>query len=325
MAGIVKPKALSPGDAIAIVAPSEPVAAVQLDKTRRFLEKMGYRVKVGENILAAIGDYVAGTPKQRGDCFNQAFADSEVKAVFMAVGGMGASQILETIDLEVVKNNPKIFVGYSDATTLQLAILARTGLLTFHGPNALSLPDFRTTGFTMSNFWRMLTKPQEEIRPKTTVVEPQSIWQEVVSGRGEGILFGGNLSCLCKLLGTKWDPLPSLDKWFGSSAKFIFFWEEDYEQFSEIMRNLWQIRNSGFLTRVAGMIVGKLTAVKEMDYQNFPLKKDLIKEISQPFNFPILYGVDFGHEVPRTTIPIGVTAMMDTKGNKLEILEAAVT
>ncbi|MCL4398145.1 LD-carboxypeptidase [Patescibacteria group bacterium] len=322
MGKIIKPKALSKGDTVAIVAPSEPVTKANLESAVRFLGNMGFKVKTGGNILKAIGDYVAGTPVDRAADFNWAFSDPEVCAVLFAVGGMGASQILDKIDFDNIKNNPKIFVGYSDATTLQLAILAKTGLLTFHGPNALSLPDFRTTGYTLSNFWKMLSLPQSEAG--TTVVEPQSVWQEVRPGAAEGVLFGGNLSCVCKLLGTEWDPFVGLDRQFGPETKYLFFWEEDYEQFSEIMRNLWQIRNTGFFKKIAGMIVGKLTAVAEVDYQNFPTKKELIREISEPFGFPILYGVDFGHEVPRTTIPIGVQAKMDTATKKLEILEAAV-
>ncbi len=324
MEGIIKPKALQKGDTIAIIAPSEPINKSQLEKTRRFLENTGYKVKAGENVLAAIGDYVAGTPAQRSADFNWAFADPEVKAVFMAVGGFGAGQILDKIDFSVIRANPKIFVGYSDATTLQLAMLAETCLLTFHGPNAISLPDFRPAGYTMSNFWRQLSAPEGEIQPKTTVVQPQSVWQEIRPGKGEGILFGGNLSCISKLLGTRWDPLPALDKHFGPDAKYLLFWEEDYEQFSEIMRSLWQIRNTGFFAKLSGMIVGKLTAVAEVDYRVFPTKKELIREITEPFGIPVLYGVDFGHEVPRATFPIGVRAMMDAKEKKLEILEAAV-
>ncbi len=322
MGKIVKPKALQKGDTVAIVAPSEPVSKANLQSAAVLLEKLGYKVKPGENVLKALGDYVAGTPKERADDLNRAFSDPEVRAVLFAVGGMGASQILDQIDFENIKNNPKIFVGYSDATTLQLAILAKTGLLTFHGPNALSLPDFRPTGYTLSNFWKMLSLPQNEAG--TTVVEPQSVWQEIRPGSAEGVLFGGNLSCVCKLLGTAWDPFAGLDHQFGPETKYLFFWEEDYEQFSEIMRNIWQIRNTGFFSKISGMIVGKLTAVSEVDYQNFPTKKELIKEVTEPFGFPILYGVDFGHEVPRTTIPIGVQAKMDTNTKKLEILEAAV-
>lgn len=301
-----------------MVAPSEPITKVQLEKISLFLEKAGYKVKPGKNVLNRLGDYAAGTPAERSADINEAFVDPAVKAIFVTVGGMVASQVLEYLDFEKIKANPKIFTGYSDATTLQLAILAKTGLRSFHSPNALSLPDFKTQGYSLTNFWRMLTTTG------TGPIKPQSIWQAVRAGSATGILFGGNLSCLGKLLGTKWDPVAALNDLFGKETKFLFFWEEDYEQFSEIMRNLWQLRNAGFFDRVAGMIVGKLTAVAEVDYKDFPPKKQLIVQATEGYTFPIFYGVDFGHEVPKATLPIGVMAKMDTATNLLEVLEPVV-
>src|SRR3989344_1491967 len=174
MTTIVKPKALQKGDTIALITPSEPVKTDSVAKVKRYLEKNGYKVKTGAHINKAIGDYVAGTPSERASDFNWAFSDPEIKAVFAVVGGMGMSQILEEVIFDVVAQNPKIFVGYSDMTTLQLPILIKTGLVTFHGPNALALPDFRQTGYTMSNFWRMLTSKDEKI-----IIKPQSVWQEI--------------------------------------------------------------------------------------------------------------------------------------------------
>lgn len=316
---IVRPQKLSLGETITVVAPSEPIGSPSVAKINRFFQKKGYQVKFPSNILNMVGDYVAGTVIQRATDFNTAFADSEVKAIFMAVGGFGASQILDTIDFEMIKRHPKIFVGYSDATTLQLAIFAKTGLVSFHGPNAGSLADFDPKGFTMSNFWRILTTDNPG-----GVIKPQSVWQEVVPGKAEGVLFGGNLSCLTRLLGTPWDPIAVLPKLFGKETKYIFFWEEVSDQFSEIMRNLWQVRNTGFFETVSGMVIGKLTDVAEKDYRHLPSKKVLIREVVSPFAFPVLSGVDFGHEVPQITIPIGVKATIDTSTTKLTILEPAV-
>lgn len=315
---LLKPAPLKPNDTVAIIAPSEPIEKHDVEKMQRFFEHQGFKVKFGKNILAKYGDYAAGTPEQRAEDINAAFSDSEVKAIFTGVGGFVASEILEKIDFENIKKNPKIYAGYSDATTLQMAMLAKTGLVSFHSPNALSLPDLRTHGYTMTNFWRVLTT--NGIGP----IKPQSVWQKIRHGKAEGILFGGNLSCLCKLLGTPWDPVAASVDLFGKESKFIFFWEEDYDQFSEIMRNLWQIRNTGFFDRVSAMVVGKLTSVAEVDYQDFPPKKELIQQVTSPFNFPVFYGVDFGHEVPKATIPIGVNARIDTSNDLIEILEPGV-
>lgn len=319
MTKVIKPEALQKGDTVAVIAPSEPISKEKLADITKFFETRGYKVKHGANVLQTLGDYAAGSPEQRAFDINAAFGDPEIKAIFTAVGGMVASQTLELIDFDLIKKNPKIFVGYSDATTLQMAILAKTGLVTYHGPNAASLPDFKSSGYTLTNLWKVLT-----VHGASGVVEPQSTWQEIRAGSAKGILFGGNLGCICKLLGTPYDPIAALDDIFGMDDKFIFFWEEVYEQFSEIMRNLWQIRNTGFFNRVSGMIVGKLTAVAEVDYEDFPTKKELIEQLTVAFNFPVLYGVDFGHEVPKATIPIGIKAGLDTKTKKIEILETEV-
>lgn len=316
---VVKPAALQSGDVVGVIAPSEPISSGSLERTVRFLEKHGFKVKTGPNILKSVGDYTAGTAAERAEDINLLFFDTEIKAIIVAQGGMTASSVLDQIDFNVIKNNPKIFVGYSDATTLQLAVLSQTGLISFHGPNALSLPEFRPNGYTMSNFWKILTTKNSNL-----TIEPQSVWQEITSGAGEGIIFGGNLSCLCKLLGTKWDPIQSLDKIFGLDQKYLFFWEEVDDQFSEIVRDLWQVRNSGFFSKISAMIIGKLTSVAEKEYKEFPSKKSLFKEVTAGFDFPVIYGFDFGHNVPRATIPVGVKASIDTKKMKLEILEPAV-
>jgi len=298
---IKKPRALLSGDTVAVVAPSEPIKPLEKDQIEKFFLLQGFKIKFGKNISAAIGDYAAGSSKLRADDLNSVFADPEVKAIFTAVGGMVASQTLELIDFDLVKKNPKIFAGYSDSTTLQLAFLAKTGLVTFHSPNALFLPGRKIKGYTLSNLWNVLTTID-----KGVTIEPQSVWQEVRAGTASGILFGGNLTSICRLLGTPWDPIATLKRNFDEETRFIFFWEEAWEQFSEIMRSLWQIRNTGFFEKVSGMIVGKLTDVKEKDYTDFPEKKDLLREVTLPYGFPILYGVDFGHEVPQTTMPIGL-------------------
>ncbi len=314
MIGVVRPKALKKGDTIGMIAPSEPITQLQVDKISRFLEKNGYKLKTGPNVLKKIGDFSAGTGSQRGEDFNFLFSDPDVSIIFVAQGGMTASQMLEKIDFDTVAQNPKILAGYSDATTLQLATLAKTGLVTVHCPNLLSLPEFQPVGYTMSNFWKVLTTTSGKI-----TITPQSVWQEIVPGSATGVIFGGNLSCLCKLLGTAWDPIASLPKIFGPDQKYLFFWEEVEDQFSEIVRDLWQVRNTGFFAHISGMIVGKLTSVAEKSYQNFPSKKSLIYDVAGDFGFPIIYGFDFGHDVPRATIPIGVTATMDTKSMRLEV------
>lgn len=319
MRGILRPKRLVSGDLVSVVAASEPITLKESTKIERFFLKNGYKLKFPPNILKKVGDYVAGTPTERARDLNFVFSDPEIKALFMAVGGFGASQVLDQIDFKAICQNPKIFAGYSDATTLQLAILAKCQMVTFHSSNAVRLPEFKQASYSLKNLWGMLTTGEKNI-----VIEPLSFWQEIVPGQAQGVLFGGNLSSLTKLLGTPWDPIAALPKIFGADQKYLFFWEEVSDQFSDIMRSLWQVRNSGFFSKVSGMIVGKLTDVAEKDYQDLPSKKTLFREIAEPFGFPIIYGVDLGHDVPQATVPIGVLAQMDTGKREITILESVV-
>jgi len=315
----VKPSKLLAGDTVAIITPSEPMPAEILLNVKDYFTKKGMNIVTGPNIGKAIGDYVAGTPAQRADDFNWAFSNPDIKAIIVGFGGMGANQILDEIDFDLVKKNPKIFCGYSDATTLQLAAFAKSNLITFHSPNVAAFPDLKQSGYTLTHFWRIVSN---EI--SGDVIEPQSTWQVIVPGQMEGIIFGGNLSCIGKLMGTKWDPVKYSLENFSSKEKIIFFWEEVEEQYSEIIRSLWQIRNSGLFEIVSGMIVGKLTSVAETDYVQFPSKKALILEAVKSFGFPVVYGFDFGHEVPKATIPIGIRGKIDTSKLVLELLEPSV-
>src|SRR3989344_8075047 len=139
MAQIVCPNKLLPGDTVAIVAPSEPVEREDVTKTKAYREGLGYKVKLGKHLFYKIGDYTAGTIEDRASDVNTAFADPEVKAIAMGIGGFAADQILDLLDYEIIKKNPKIFMGYSDATILQLAFLEKAGLVTFHGPNGAAI------------------------------------------------------------------------------------------------------------------------------------------------------------------------------------------
>src|SRR3989344_5696588 len=139
MIEVVCPPKLTPGDTITLVAQSEPVDKEDVAATKTYLEGLGYKLKLGKHLFYKIGDYTAGTIEDRASDVNTAFADPEVKAIAMGIGGFAADQILDLLDYEIIKKNPKIFMGYSDATILQLAFLEKAGLVTFHGPNGAAI------------------------------------------------------------------------------------------------------------------------------------------------------------------------------------------
>lgn len=298
----VCPKKLSYGDTIALVAPSEPVEREDVEKIKGYLGGLGYKLKLGKHLFYKIGDYTAGTIEDRAEDLNVAFADPEVKAIFVGVGGYAADQVLELLNFETIAKNPKIFVGYSDATTLQQAFLAKTGLVTFHGPNAATL--IGAPEYTLTNFWKVLSGETVE------KIEPFSTWEILRSGKGKGILVGGNLDCMSSLLGTRYDPFAVLKE-----EKLVLFLEEDRREITDTIRDLFQLKHAEVLDRCEGMLVGKITGTLPDvdDYIGVPELKYVLLSLARAYDFPILWGVDFGHMPEKITIPIGVEGEIDTR------------
>lgn len=308
----IYPPKLEPGDTIAIIAPSEPVDKEDIAKTKAYLESLGYKLKLGKHLFYKIGDYTAGTIEDRAEDFNWAFKDPEIKAIFAGQGGYAADQILDQIDYEHIKKNPKIFVGYSDATTLQFALLAKSNLITFSGPNGAGLHEQEQ--YTYDYLWPMLTGAEV---PKI-VPTPGNKWETLRSGKGTGTLIGGNLDCICSLLGTVYDPFPVL-----GSQKVIIFWEEEEAIFNDIIRDMFQLKNSGVLERCEGMLVGKITnSSEEGGYVGIPELRYTMLQLARSFDFPIMWNMDFGHIPGKFTIPQGTLGEIDTKTQMIKFKNA---
>lgn len=301
MLDLVFPRKLAPGDTIALVAPSEPVEREDVAKTKGYLESQGYKLKLGKHLFYKIGDYTAGTIEDRAEDLNWAFSDPEVKAIFMGVGGYAADQILDQIDFEAIKKNPKIFVGYSDATILQFAFLAKSGLISFSGPNGAAL--FEQTEFTKRNLWKIISGEKIE---KT---EALTKWEVLRSGKGKGILIGGNLDTICASLGTPFDPFEK-----SRNEKIILFWEEFDAAYNEIIRNLTHLKHAGVFDQCEAMVVGQITdCSEEGGYVGVPELRYTLLQMARAYDFPILWGVDFGHGKDKLTIPQGTLGEVDTR------------
>ena len=186
----IKPKKLVNGDVIGIISPaSSPSNLEKIEKGVNYLEKLGYRVEIGENVGKEHG-YLAGTDEERLSDFHAMFKNKNVKAIFSVRGGYGSGRLLDKIDYNLIKKNPKIFVGYSDITAMQMAILKKTGLVTFAGPMLATDFSDKINEYAEENFWNVLThskkigkltNPRDE---KFYILNP---------GIGEGQILGGNL------------------------------------------------------------------------------------------------------------------------------------
>ena len=271
---IKRPKRLSEGQTVAIVAPaSVTYESLQLQLALEALQAMGLRAKVGEHVMDRFG-YLAGRDRDRAADINAAFVDPEVDAVFALRGGWGASRLLPFIDFDVIRDNPKIMLGYSDITSLLNAIYAKSGVVSFHGPNLMS----RWNEFTYQSMREVLfdAKPARYSNPVDLdgeLVARQNRIQTIVRGRAEGHLIGGNLTLMSALLGTPY--LPKFDN-------AILFLEDVGEAIYRVDRMLTQLKLGGHLQTVSGIVFGHFTGVKpNPGLGNFALM-DILKQHCEP-------------------------------------------
>lgn len=306
-----RPKALRPGDTIGIVAPSSVADAELLRRGIAIMEARGYRVVVGENVLATAEhcDYFAGSDAQRAADLNAMFARPDVDAVFCARGGTGAARLLPLLDRNTLAAHPKIFLGYSDITSLHLAIGQSADLVTFHAKMACGLDDMSETAAEV--FWKLLEQPE----PYGTLPAAPETMETLVPGTVEGELAGGCLCILSHACGTPYAP--------DFRGKIVLI-EEVGEAIYRADRCLIQLRNAGLLEQAAGFVVGHLTRWQEEEKEgsrNTPAA--LWKDILAPLGKPTLTGFPFGHEPDPLSLPLGVRACLDAEARALTLLESA--
>jgi len=309
----VRPKPLRRGDVIGVIAPaSAPTSQEKIDGGTEYLERLGYRVKLGKNVRAVRG-FLAGTDEERAADVNEMFADTQVRAIIAVRGGYGTPRLLPLINYPLIKRNPKIFVGYSDLTALQLALYKKTGLVSFSGPMA-GVEMFKSIDhFTEEHFWRMITSTKKS----GEIHNPDSrLLKSIGKGRATGVLIGGNLSLITSITGTPY--LPS----FKNS---ILFFEEVGEECYRFDRMLNQLALAGIFNEAKGIVVGELTDIKPSDAEKPFLTVDqIVADHLSPLSKPILTGLVYGHVARKLTMPIGIRATMDATQCSLSFLEAAV-
>lgn len=309
----IKPKKLMKGDLIGLISPASNCANNEdLDNAVKYLEGLGYRVKVG-NYVGAERGYLAGRDEERLDDLHNMFADKEVKAIFCIRGGYGSGRLLDKINYQLIKKNPKIFVGYSDITALQMAIYKKTGLITFAGP----MPgiDFSTeiSEFTEESFWSTITSAKKIGKLVNPHNEKFYVLQK---GRAEGPLLGGNLSILMSLIGTEYIP---------NFKESIFILEEIGEAPYRIDRMFNSLRLAKITTGINGLLLGRFKNCYEMDENKKTLSlNEVINDYWSEAKIPVFYNVIHGHVKDSITIPFGVNCKINTSRGFIELTESAV-
>lgn len=292
------PKKLEKGNTIGIVCTSSFISEERKDACVATLKKLGYNVKVADNVCSNFAGYMAGDGKERAEQLNKMFADSEVDAIFCIRGGDGSSRIMEHLDYELIKNNPKIFVGYSDVTNLHTALTKMCDLVTFHGPMVSSniVDDFDDE--TSESLFAALNS-DDIIDFKNPEGFEIGVMKE---GKATGRIIGGNLSLLSAGIGTPYEV---------DAQDNILFIEEVCEPMSKIEKWGYHLRNAGVFNRCKGVILGQFTKVVNEDMPEYDELKTF-EDILEGLDIPVMYNVQSGHSKPMMTIPMGAVCNMDT-------------
>lgn len=305
---MICPERLREGDTVALLAPSSPVSVEEAAACRRYFEGRGYEVRMSGLVSAVLHGYEAGEPEARADDLNAAFADPGVKAVFCLRGGNSACRVLEHLDLDTVRANPKIFVGYSDITPFHVLFNQRAELITFHGPMVKSnmLRDF--DAFSRASLDAALSmEPGAELEfcnPEESVVEA------VCGGAAEGRLAGGNLALLTSLLGTPY----ALD----TRGKILLI-EDVGETVPRVARMLHHLRLAGKFEEVAGVLIGDFTDCPNAAEPAYGVKA-LMRDFFFGFGKPVLAGIRTGHDFPMATLPLGMRCRVDAARGSIRFL-----
>jgi muramoyltetrapeptide carboxypeptidase len=314
---VVKPKRLSAGDAVALVAPaSATFESLDLEVARESLEALGLTVRLGGHLLARHG-YLAGQDKDRAADINAFFADSSIKAILPIRGGWGSSRVLPHLDFEVIRRNPKIVLGYSDITALLLSLYARTGLVTFHGPNGLG----RWDEFSVSWVRRVLFDGEavtfDNLREKGDfLVQTDHRTQTITPGTARGRMLGGNLTVLTAIIGS-----PYVPSWDDA----ILFLEDVGEDLYRVDRMMTTLKLAGVLSKIRGFVFGTCTECEPGEGFGSLTLEEILNDHIRPLKIPAWRGAMIGHRHPQFTIPVGAQVEIDATAATIRMLEPAVS
>ena len=307
------PNPLKPGDAVGLISPSAATSErIQLQFAVEALEALGFSVKQGKNLANRRG-HLAGTDQERASDLNAMFADPEVKAVICIRGGSGAARILPLIDYDLIRKNPKPLLGYSDITALHHAIYAKTGLITFHGPNGTgSWNSFNVTQFNKLFFEReQILYENERVEEDDLVIKKNRI-QTIYSGTASGELVGGNLTVLTALAGSPY---------IADFTDKILFLEDIGEEPYRIDRMMSTLMLMGALDKIKGFVFGQCTDCDPSSgYGNLTLDQ-IFDDYILPLKIPAYRGAMIGHIPRQFILPMGAKVKLDADQGTIQLEE----
>ncbi|HSG52907.1 MAG TPA: LD-carboxypeptidase [Rheinheimera sp.] len=308
------PVRLNPGDTVGLVSPSKATDhQLDIQIATEVMQALGLKVKVGANLASRRG-HLAGSDAERASDLNTMFADKAVKAIICLRGGSGAARILPLLDYNLIKANPKILLGYSDITALHCAINAKTGLVTFHGPNASgSWNSFHADQFRRLFFQRERMHYQNVLEAKDELVPRQNRTITINGGKVQGELIGGNLTVLTALAGS-----PYLPDFNGK----ILFLEDVEEAPYRIDRMLSTLKLMGALDKIAGFIFGECTDCEPGSGYGWLTMDQIFADYIKPLNIPAYRGAMIGHVKQQFILPVGSRVELDADAGSIRLLHS---
>ena len=299
-AAVRKPPSLRRGDRVAVVAPGSAADAARIRRGASALERLGFEVRVSPQAFSRNGRF-AGTDRRRAAALLAALRDPKVRAIFFTRGGFGAARLLPLVARELERTDPKILVGYSDATSLLAFATGRLGWVTFHGP--MIATDFPTL--------RAADRAQLLDALGGRALKPLRLRSTIRAGVAVGTIFGGCLSILVSLLGTSYA---------ADVSDRILFLEDVNEEPYQLDRMLTQLRQTGQLARVRGIVFGEMDKCGD--------RREMLAvlcERTADLGVPVAFGLPSGHGRGKRTLPLGVRARLDAGRRTLEILAPATS
>ncbi len=314
---LTRPPRLRAGARIGLITPSGPL--LEQDHVARGAElcrALGYQPVLLMEARVAYG-YLAAHDEERLSELNAALADPGLDAVWCLRGGNGLNRIIDRVDFAGFAAHPKPVIGYSDITVLLLALLARTGVVTFHGPMArFAMPAFSRRHFDLALTTSSAPGTLGRIEARDGVLVPErGRIVTVIPGQAEGRLIGGNLTLLQALVGTEF--LPDVD---GA----ILFLEDIGEDLYRIDRMLAHLRLAGVLRRLAGVAIGHFSRMRHGTFEGALGLDEVLRTHFGPLGIPVAHGFPIGHVAEQWTLPLGVAARLDATAGDLTLLESAV-
>ncbi len=308
---MIKPKQLKHGNHIGVISPSYWFEKEDISMTMGYFEKKGYSMVQGKSNSMKWGPF-AGEPQKRADDIHCMFSDRNIDAIICARGGYGANRVLPLLDYDIIRKNPKIFMGFSDITAYLTSITQKTGLVTFHSPMLISYKK----RFVNYNFHLM-----EQVLSGETDIKieyPKSLSPRILNpGSASGPIWGGNMTLLINRLGTS----DHID-----TDGVILFIEDLDEYLYAFERMLIHMQTAGMLKKIAGLIIGELHDLKDQDVGFGRDSDQIVMDICSELDIPIISNFPCGHGIYQATLPISVPVELNAIGQKpfLKLLEPAV-